>query len=278
MKLSLIVAKGKHQGMPIPIKVDLFMMGSDDVCQLKSKLPEIAPQHCALITRENKVFVRDLEGAKTLINDELMPPGEEWPVHDGDRLSVGPLEFLIQFQEKELSRRDAEEWALKSLDKQVLKEAKDEEELDEAGMPVPQAPKAPDTASNAAADILDKLSAQRGVIKGRLRVSHEKDITIIRFNDVQLVEEAEITFIKKEVHNNLNRTAMRVLLDFKNVRRMSSAGAEMILDIRRRIRTLQGNIAMCRVRPELHMILEALNVLEMVPHFTDKAQALNGRW
>jgi anti-anti-sigma regulatory factor len=273
MKLYLIVAKGKHQGMPIPIKVDLFMMGSDEICQLKSKLPGIAPQHCALVTREKKVFICDLEGGETLVNNELMPAGEEWPVHGGDRLSVGPLEFMIQFHEKQLSQRDAEEWALKSLD-QSVKDNK--EELDEEGNAV--APAAPQDASSAAAAVLDKLSLQRGVVKGRLRVSLEKDVTIMRFNDVYLVEEAEIAFIKKEVQGNLKSNGMRVLLDFKNVKRMSSAGAEMILDIRRRLRTIQGVVAMCRVRPELHVVLEALNIFDQVRHFADKAKALEEKW
>ena len=38
MKLYLIVSKGKQKGLPIPIKVDLFLMGSDSICQLRSKL------------------------------------------------------------------------------------------------------------------------------------------------------------------------------------------------------------------------------------------------
>ena len=41
MKLFLIVAKGKHQGMPIPFKIDLFLIGSDKMCQMRSHVPGV---------------------------------------------------------------------------------------------------------------------------------------------------------------------------------------------------------------------------------------------
>ena len=60
MKFYIIVANGKKQGMPIPITVDLFLFGTAKSCQLRSKVPGVAAQHCALITKGGKVFLRDL--------------------------------------------------------------------------------------------------------------------------------------------------------------------------------------------------------------------------
>ena len=37
MKFYLIVAKGSKQGLPIPITVDLFLIGSDKMCQLRKR-------------------------------------------------------------------------------------------------------------------------------------------------------------------------------------------------------------------------------------------------
>src|SRR4051812_31532739 len=89
MKFYLIVAKGKNKGMPIPISVDLFMIGSGTECQLRCKLPTMPAEHCALVTRERKVFVRDFDsGEPTLVNGSLVPPGQEWPLHAGDLLKI----------------------------------------------------------------------------------------------------------------------------------------------------------------------------------------------
>jgi anti-anti-sigma regulatory factor len=282
MKLYLIVAKGKQKGLPIPIKVDLFLMGSDSICQLRSKLPGISGQHCALVTRDNKVFVRDLEGGKTFINEELMPPGEEWPIHAGDHIALGPLEFVFQFHERQLSQKDAEEWALKSLDKEAARkggdgEAEPEDDPDSGLIP---APAPPENASSAAASLLDKLTAQRGVVKGRLRVTDSGNIKILRFNDTFLVEEAEITYIKKELLQNLEGRSgpKRYLLDFKNVARMSSVAGEMLKEVRRRVYSLGGSLALCRVRPELQLILETIGFIPEIKHFKSKDEALEERW
>jgi anti-anti-sigma regulatory factor/pSer/pThr/pTyr-binding forkhead associated (FHA) protein len=271
MKVYLIVAKGKRQGLSILIRGDLFLIGSGPACQLRSNRPGVAPQHCALVTRERKVFIRDLNGGEpTLVNDDVVPPAEEWPVHKGDRLTVGPLEFQIQFREKAPSKRDTEEWALRYLDTAAM------EEHQEFGV---EAKLTRETPSGAAASILEQLSAQRGVVKGRLRIAQESGVTIVRFTDRQMMEEPEIAFIKKELTDYLPQAAARVLLDFKNVHRMSSLAVGMIfLWLQSQLRARGATLAVCRLRDELLPILETLGVLKQVPYFPDKQAALDAQW
>jgi anti-anti-sigma regulatory factor len=265
MKFYLIVARGKKQGMPIPITVDLFLLGSDKECQLRN--PNLGPKQCAFVTRDKKVFVRDFDsGHVTLVNGALIPPGEEWPLHAGDRIALGNLEFMIQYREKPLSQRDLEEWAARCLDVDEGKELEDEDEI-----------RPPTNASQAAQGIIDRLSAQRGTIKGRLRVGMDEGITTIRFNDRHLVDESEIALIKKELCDNVSKPNVRVLLDLKNVRRLSTAAAVMVSDVNRWLRHRGGTMAICRIRPELQEILGVLEV-ENIPRFGDKKTALTARW
>ena len=78
MKFYLIVAKGKKHGMPIPITIDLFLLGADEMCQLRNK--NLGAKQCALVTREKKVFIRDFDsGQPTLVNGDLVPPDTECP-------------------------------------------------------------------------------------------------------------------------------------------------------------------------------------------------------
>jgi anti-anti-sigma factor len=277
MKLFLIATKGKHQGTPIPIKADLFMIGSAKECQMRTKLPGIGAQHCCLITRDNKkVFVRDLDsGEPTMVNDELVPPGGEWPLHAGDRLVIGPLEFLIQFREKPLSQRDLEEWALKCLDDESVKGGHEIYDEDDVFNPHNRTIH---NAADAASVILDKLQARRGVVKGRLRVGLENGITVIRFNDVYLVDEGEIALVKKELFDHVSRPNLRILLDFKNVRRMATAAVEMVAEVAQRVRRQGSSIVLCRIRPELEGILEVLNLSQSLQHFADKREALAAHW
>jgi anti-anti-sigma regulatory factor len=269
MKFYLIVAKGKKKGTPIPISVDLFMIGSSRVCQLRSKMAGVAEEHCALVTREKKVFIRDMtSGEPTLVNGSVIPPSMEWPLHAGDRIEVGPFEFVIQMREKPLSQRDLEEWAATCLDNTV-----EQELYDEGADDFHQAT----TASAAAASILDKLQAQRGIVMGRLRIGRESGVTIVRFTDRFLVDEAEIALVKKELCDNLGRPNLRVLLDCKNVKRLSTAGVTMFGEMYKWLRSWGSTVALCRVRAELQGILTTMS-MEKIRVFPDKKTALTERW
>jgi anti-anti-sigma regulatory factor len=267
MKFYLIVAKGPKKGMPIPITVDLFLIGSDKMCQLRKDT--LGPKHCALVTRENKVFIRDFDSGKpTLVNGNLLPPGEEWPLHPGNRIEVENLEFMIQFRERPLSQKDLEEWAAHCLDHSSDHEMVSEEQ-DEFHKPT--------NASEAAQSIIDKLTLQKGLVKGRLRVGLDHGITTVRFNDVMLVDEGEITRVKRELCDNLSKPGLRVLLDCKNLRRLSTSAVNMFREVNSWLKPWGSSMALCRLRPELKGILGTLH-LDKIPHFDDKSTALYGKW
>src|SRR5205823_5361892 len=185
--------------------------------------PAVGEKHCAFVMRDRKVFLRDMgSGESTYVNDDAIPENTEWPLHAGDRIRVGPLEFVIQLREKPLSQRDLEEWALRCLDE--AQSTKKMHIVDELVMVANSKTRAVD-AAQAAAVILDKLNAQRGIVRGRLRISREGNVTIVRINDTYLVDEAELALVSKELYDNLGLPNLTVLLDFKNVRRMSSTAA-----------------------------------------------------
>lgn len=268
MKVYLIVAKGKQKGFPVPIPVDLFLIGSKDICQLRSRLPGIAEEHCAIITRDRKVFVRDMNsGEATIVNGTAIHEGEEWPLHPGDRIEVGPLEFLVQFREKELSKKDLEEWASKSLDMATQKL------FDEHADDFHRAT----NASSAAANILEKLSLKKGLVMGRLRIGRDQGVTIVGFNDQHLVEEAEVALISKELRENLSKPQLRILLDFKNVRRMSSVGAKMVGELIQSLKQWGSTLAVCRVRPELQSMISSLSAQRILV-YKDKRTAITSKW
>jgi hypothetical protein len=264
MMYYLIVAKGPKKGLPIPIQVDLFLLGSDKMCQLRSG--KLAPKHAALVSRDQKAFIRDLHSGPTLVNGEVVPPGAEWPLHAGDMLSVGSLEFMIQLREKALSQRDLEEWAARCLDVESERNLLDEEDVFHQ----------PTNASEAAQQVIDQLNAQKGFVMGRLRIGEESGITTVRFNDVKIVEEGEIGMIKKELCDHLGKSGLRILLDLKNVRRLSSLGVNMIGEFHRWLGPRGSSMVLCRVRQDIQRMLRTLNVQLAI--YPDKRSAIAARW
>lgn len=274
MKFYLIVAKGKKQGMPIPVEIDLFLIGSGPVCQLRASHDTIGEQHCAIVTRGRKVFVSDLDsGHPTFVNGEVLTPAVEWPLHSGDVLEIGPLKFVVQYREKSLSQRDLEEWALSCLDQHTERR----KELGRGGSDEFHSEKF-EAAASAAAAILDGLNAQRGEIKGRLRISRDGPITIVRINDVYLVEDAELALMKHELYEHLDTPNLRVLIDMKNVKRMSSQAAEMFAALRTWLRPKGSRMAMCRLRPEFEQMFRVYPVTHDMQVFAEKPKALAAKW
>ena len=275
MKFFLIVAKGKKRGMPIPIEIDLFLIGTAKMCQLRAVHDDLGEQHCAFSVRGSKVFIRDLgSGKATIVNGEIMPPSEEWPLHKGDKVAAGPLEFMINFREKQLSQRDLEEWALKQLDEDhgAKVSALDELEAVKNAQIDQQDPSA------VAGAMIARMSAAKGVLRGRLRISQEATLTLVRIQDVYLVDDAELVHLKKELHDNLSHPNLRVLLDFKNVRRMSTSATEMLAELVQWLRTFGSSLAMCRLRPELQTMMQGMQSLYGFRLFPDKEAALKQRW
>jgi hypothetical protein len=215
MKFYLIVAKGPKQGMPIPITIDLFLIGSDPMCQLRKE--GLGVKHCALITRDKKVFVRDFDsGQSTLVNGSVIPPGQEWPLHSGDRIEMGPLDFRVRVREHSLSQNDLEEWAASCLEDNHERSNRRNVEDDVLQQQ--------STAAQAATAIIAHLLRQKGNVVGRLRIGLERGHTVVRINDSAMVDESEIAQIKKELCDKLSKPNLLILLDLKNVRRLSSAG------------------------------------------------------
>jgi predicted component of type VI protein secretion system len=95
MKLSLVVlTEGKAAGQTIAVTLSQFLIGRDPQCQLRPASAIISKRHCALLTKNNKVFVRDFDSTNgTFVNEEQIK-GERELKHD-DQLKVGPLTFRV---------------------------------------------------------------------------------------------------------------------------------------------------------------------------------------
>jgi hypothetical protein len=85
--------------------------------------------------------------------------------------------------------------------------------------------------------------------------------------------------IKKELCDNLSRNNLRVLLDCKNVARMSTGAFKMLDEFRGWLRPWGSTLAICRVRPDLLQTMRSVAPgLAAVPVFADKRAAIDARW
>jgi predicted component of type VI protein secretion system len=97
MKLSLVITQGKEQGKAIPIRQLQFLIGRDPQCHLRPVSPLVSKRHCALLLKNDKVYVRDFGSTNgTFVND--VPVKGEAELHNGDGLKIGPVQFIVRLQ------------------------------------------------------------------------------------------------------------------------------------------------------------------------------------
>jgi pSer/pThr/pTyr-binding forkhead associated (FHA) protein len=98
MKLSLVVmTSGNTAGKTIAIPVSKFLIGREPGCQLRPASSLVSKRHCAIHTRDDKVFIQDFNSTNgTLVNN--VPVKGEIEIYDKDRLKIGPLLFEIRIE------------------------------------------------------------------------------------------------------------------------------------------------------------------------------------
>lgn len=95
MKLSLVVTEGNPVGKEIPVRTAQFLIGRDPDCQLRPASPLVSKRHCALLTRGERVFIRDFGSTNgTLLNGQ--PMKGELEAFNGNVLKIGPLTFELR--------------------------------------------------------------------------------------------------------------------------------------------------------------------------------------
>ncbi len=93
--------RGRKQGLAIPVKKKVFLIGSSPKSHIRSRKEGVGPQHCALVPRKRKLYIQDLRsGCPTQVNGLTVTPGARMVLKKGDRVAVGPMEFVIELRRR----------------------------------------------------------------------------------------------------------------------------------------------------------------------------------
>lgn len=97
MSVWLVVVQGRPEGMEIPIPLPQFLIGRDPRCNMRPASESVSKLHCAIIQRDEGVFVRDMKSTNgTFVNNDRIEG--EVLVKDGDLVRVGPLVFALKIR------------------------------------------------------------------------------------------------------------------------------------------------------------------------------------
>jgi pSer/pThr/pTyr-binding forkhead associated (FHA) protein len=94
MKVNLVLLKvgGNNKAFSLPSTVTI--VGRRQDCDLCVPLMVISRRHCALNMDDNELSIRDLGSSNgTFVNGERI---DEVDLSPGDKVSIGPLNFVVQ--------------------------------------------------------------------------------------------------------------------------------------------------------------------------------------
>ncbi len=97
MDVRLVIEQGKVRKQTLHLRKDEGVIGRESGCAIRIGSAEVSRRHCCLRVRDGYVTVEDLKSSNgTQLNGEEVV-GQQ-VVRPGDRLHVGPVTFLVEYQ------------------------------------------------------------------------------------------------------------------------------------------------------------------------------------
>ena len=100
--------------------------------------------------------------------------------------------------------------------------------------------------------------------ESRLTVQRNGEVTVIRFMDRNILDEASIQAIGDEIlHHVEASTSPKMLIDFTNVDHLSSAALGTLITVNNKVRQKDGQLRLCNIDPQIYevFVITKLNKL-----------------
>ncbi|CAN5649819.1 hypothetical protein BH23PLA1_BH23PLA1_01270 [soil metagenome] len=274
MNVKLVVVEGVRLGSVVPVLNERFLIGRDSGCQLRPKSPTISHQHCALTRRGDHVVVQDLGSTNgTLVNDHRLVKGEEIRVHDGDRLQVGQLIFIIQIDDEQ--RHSAGElpigdWLSQSTGLDAPRDGGSQTAIVASPFGRPALP-----ASNPQ-NPPETETIPRFVYR---RFDPERKVASVGLGQDHLEENGSLGAIRKCLFEWASTPKYRrMVIDLDGVEKLSSAACAFLLGLAYHCQEAGGELRLCSIKPMLKKKLGALKLESRISCFDDRAEAIVEPW
>ena len=94
-------------------------------------------------------------------------------------------------------------------------------------------------------------------IKPSISVEYAGNATIIRFTDEKILEEKDINTLQESIMSVIEQSErINLILDFGNVRFLSSAVLGLLIRISKRIYEKDGQLKLCNINPNIFEIFK----------------------
>jgi anti-sigma B factor antagonist len=110
----------------------------------------------------------------------------------------------------------------------------------------------------------------------RIAVSKVGDVTVVRFLDKKILDEAGILELGAELFGLVERDNRKsLLLDFTGVEFLSSAALGKLITLDRKVKSNKGRMKMSSIRPEILDVFQITKLNKVFDIRKDEAEAIS---
>jgi len=107
-------------------------------------------------------------------------------------------------------------------------------------------------------------------IKPRISVGYSQNATIVTFTDEKILEESDIQALQESIMSVIEQAdRINLILDFGNVRFLSSAVLGLLIRISKRIYEHEGQLKLCNINPKIFEIFKITRLNKVLDIYTD---------
>ena len=112
-------------------------------------------------------------------------------------------------------------------------------------------------------------------MENELLVEPYKDVTVVSFQNVSVLDSANIEALGRNLLDLVEKQDSRkLILEFSAVRFMSSQALGVLLQLKKAMDPVKGKIVIAGIRPELHKVFKITNLHKMFTFHDNLDKAL----
>ena len=116
-----------------------------------------------------------------------------------------------------------------------------------------------------------------GSIKPKVSVEYSENATIITFTDEKILEENDINALQESIMSVIEQAKkINLVLDFCNVRFLSSAVLGLLIKISKKVYEHDGQLKLCQINPKIYEVFKITRLTKIFDIYQDREDAVNG--
>jgi len=112
-------------------------------------------------------------------------------------------------------------------------------------------------------------------IKPRISVEYTENATITTFTDEKILEEKDIKALQESIMSVIEQAGrINLILDFCNVRFLSSAVLGLLIRISKRVYECDGQLRLCNINPKIYEVFKITRLTKIFDIYPDVVSAV----